>query len=251
MFGIDDAMANAVIGGIMTGGAQALFSGIANNYAADRDWSRNASMSWDMWNATNAYNHPAAVMQRYREAGLNPNLIYGQMPQVSQPSVVRSQTKPVDFDLNWFLGQQLEGGKLNNDLAAEQIVNARKEGKIKDVAYEQTREQTNLLRTRNELETKRYEDAHELNKAQIRNLDIKRREVDLAASALNYQIQGDQAVRDFIKNGAAKAGVEITDGTAEAIRRMGTSAGELGMTILKSYLEGKVKDSPWYPGSKK
>lgn len=30
-----------------------------------------------MWNLQNQYNSPAAQMQRYREAGLNPNLIYG------------------------------------------------------------------------------------------------------------------------------------------------------------------------------
>ena len=30
------------------------------------------------WNLQNAYDSPAAQMQRYREAGLNPNLIYGQ-----------------------------------------------------------------------------------------------------------------------------------------------------------------------------
>ena len=32
----------------------------------------------DMWNKQNAYNTPAAQMQRYRDAGLNPNLIYSQ-----------------------------------------------------------------------------------------------------------------------------------------------------------------------------
>lgn len=32
----------------------------------------------DMWNAQNAYNTPQAQMERYRQAGLNPNLLYGQ-----------------------------------------------------------------------------------------------------------------------------------------------------------------------------
>lgn len=36
-------------------------------------------MAWQeaMWNKQNAYNHPVQQMSRYREAGLNPNLIYG------------------------------------------------------------------------------------------------------------------------------------------------------------------------------
>lgn len=33
-------------------------------------------MQWDMWNAQNAYNTPAAQMQRLKDAGLNPMLVY-------------------------------------------------------------------------------------------------------------------------------------------------------------------------------
>lgn len=33
-----------------------------------------------MWRKTNEYNHPKAQMERLREAGLNPNLIYGTSP---------------------------------------------------------------------------------------------------------------------------------------------------------------------------
>lgn len=39
------------------------------------------------WNMQNAYNTPAAQMGRYRDAGLNPNLIYGQS---NEAGVVRS-----------------------------------------------------------------------------------------------------------------------------------------------------------------
>lgn len=35
------------------------------------------NQSVEMWNMQNAYNTPAAQMERYRAAGLNPNLIYG------------------------------------------------------------------------------------------------------------------------------------------------------------------------------
>lgn len=38
----------------------------------NRDWQE------DMWNKQNAYNTPAAQMSRYTDAGINPNLIYGQ-----------------------------------------------------------------------------------------------------------------------------------------------------------------------------
>ena len=35
-------------------------------------------LNLEQWNAQNAYNTPQAQMQRYMEAGLNPNLMYGQ-----------------------------------------------------------------------------------------------------------------------------------------------------------------------------
>ena len=31
----------------------------------------------EMWNMNNAYNDPSAQMERLRQAGLNPNLVYG------------------------------------------------------------------------------------------------------------------------------------------------------------------------------
>lgn len=40
------------------------------------DYSYNQEL--EQWNRENAYNSPLAQMQRYQEAGLNPNLIYGQ-----------------------------------------------------------------------------------------------------------------------------------------------------------------------------
>lgn len=39
----------------------------------------------DMWNLMNEYNSPYSQMQRYQEAGLNPNLIYSQQNTTSQP----------------------------------------------------------------------------------------------------------------------------------------------------------------------
>lgn len=43
-----------------------------------REWSER------MWNLNNEYNTPSRQMSRYREAGLNPNLLYGQPQAVSQ-----------------------------------------------------------------------------------------------------------------------------------------------------------------------
>lgn len=44
----------------------------------DTAWEREKAYNLDLWNKQNEYNTPAAQMARMREAGLNPNLFYGQ-----------------------------------------------------------------------------------------------------------------------------------------------------------------------------
>ena len=49
----------------------------------NRDWNLNLAKlqnQWniDQWNRENAYNSPAAQMARFKDAGLNPDLAYGQ-----------------------------------------------------------------------------------------------------------------------------------------------------------------------------
>lgn len=62
-----------------------------NKQLAQYNFDRNL----EMWNMQNEYNTPKAQMDRFKDAGLNPNLIYGQgspgnasnMPQYSQEAV--------------------------------------------------------------------------------------------------------------------------------------------------------------------
>lgn len=55
----------------------------ANAELAKYNWQQQK----EMWNAQNAYNTPSAQMARYRDAGLNPNLIYGQGSAGNSPSI--------------------------------------------------------------------------------------------------------------------------------------------------------------------
>nr|QJI53654.1 MAG: DNA pilot protein [Cressdnaviricota sp.] len=47
------------------------------------------------WNMNNEYNSPAAQMRRFKEAGLNPNLIYGKMDNTSSQSVQTAKYEPL------------------------------------------------------------------------------------------------------------------------------------------------------------
>lgn len=67
-------------GSLLGQGSNALMQGIQNRKARRwnekmYDWQRRDSLS--DWAMQNAYNHPSAQMARLREAGLNPNLVYG------------------------------------------------------------------------------------------------------------------------------------------------------------------------------
>lgn len=51
---------------------------IMNYHLQTQEAKREREYNKQMWEEQNAYNTPEAQMKRYRDAGLNPNLIYGQ-----------------------------------------------------------------------------------------------------------------------------------------------------------------------------
>lgn len=62
------------------------------------------------WNMQNAYNSPSQQMQRFKEAGLNPNLIYGQM--TNSPVIRSTEAKAPDF-----VAPRLETQGIGNSLS--------------------------------------------------------------------------------------------------------------------------------------
>lgn len=75
MEGIAQAIASTVNTGLNIGFGF-LSQKKQNQYNLDQ-WQREVNYNNEMWEKNNAYNSPAAQMARYKEAGLNPNLIYG------------------------------------------------------------------------------------------------------------------------------------------------------------------------------
>ena len=125
-------------------------------------WHRERQAALEDWNRENAYNSPAAQMQRYREAGLNPNLIYGQSDTsggMASPSIAGSMTSgapatpaagvsphpviPKNFESMFsrigdalmnipFYKQQVRGVKLENDLKEEELSVRRQERSVRE-----------------------------------------------------------------------------------------------------------------------
>lgn len=72
-------------------------------------YSRQYADNLALWNMQNEYNSPAAQMQRFKDAGLNPNLIYGQQ-NTAGPLTSPDVQKP-QFDAPQY-GNAISGGAL-------------------------------------------------------------------------------------------------------------------------------------------
>lgn len=64
-------------GGFLLGGASSLLGSVIGANKQEDINNANISNNWKMWNATNEYNSPINTINRYKEAGLNPALMYG------------------------------------------------------------------------------------------------------------------------------------------------------------------------------
>lgn len=92
--GIPAAPLIAAGASLLGAGANAYSSGRTNKKTRewnDKQYYRTRQDALADYNMQNTYNSPAAQMQRYREAGLNPNLIYGQS---NEAAPVRSSETP-------------------------------------------------------------------------------------------------------------------------------------------------------------
>lgn len=118
MFGIDDLF-SAVTNAVPFVGP--LFGGRRDDSA--RRYQLQYEQSLDFWNRQNAYNHPAAQMRRFREAGLNPHLIYGQTnmagPIATAPVPEGNGEKP-DYLEGLFKYQSLRNGEAQHELIEAQ-----------------------------------------------------------------------------------------------------------------------------------
>jgi hypothetical protein len=68
----------APVAGAIIGGLSSLIGGAFGNRSRKRQSVAQRNWNVKMWNAQNAYNTPRNQMQRLRDAGLNPALMYGQ-----------------------------------------------------------------------------------------------------------------------------------------------------------------------------
>lgn len=107
---------------------------------AEAQYEKQRAHALEDWNTQNAYNSPAAQMQRLKEAGLNPNLVYGngadatagQMPRQSDTGSYDAEAPQVDFNaqrslMNYydtqFRQQQTDNLQVQRTLMEQQAIN--------------------------------------------------------------------------------------------------------------------------------
>lgn len=93
-------MPNPVSGAAIDAGVglvQSIGSAIYNSYWQNENYRRTLNMLEDQ----RKYDSPSAQMQRLKDAGLNPNLIYGQMQSSASPTPLGSPSSPPTFVSNF------------------------------------------------------------------------------------------------------------------------------------------------------
>lgn len=97
MFGVDDAAAAAAIqagASVLSAGGQIYAQGRMNRRT--RKWNEKMygiqrADTLENWNRQNAYNSPEQMMTRFRQAGLNPHLVYGKGADTTASSIQNTQ----------------------------------------------------------------------------------------------------------------------------------------------------------------
>lgn len=118
---------NPLIGGALIGLGGSVLGSIFNGFSNKSANSTNIKLAreqraWNekMWYLNNKYNTPLAQMQRYTEAGLNPNLMYGQGNSGNASSPAQGVDAPT-VRPNWNLDSQMVGEALQ--LSSQMKVN--------------------------------------------------------------------------------------------------------------------------------
>ena len=175
---------------IIGAGIDALTSNIQANNARNTAYDladKQHQYAVEDWNRNNEYNSPAAQMGRYKTAGLNPNLIYGQMsnaPAIKSPDIsFPGQAAPTSFG---HAAAATSSNILTSQMNAQQI--------------EQSKSQSALLdaTTFTKIKEGQYYDA--MAQAQLNNMGANTANTQqntlTSKSLLGNQIQHGQLIND-------------------------------------------------------
>ncbi len=152
LFGLDDAAAAALGSAVISGGVT-----MYNNHKQRKEqralMDKSIESNIQQWNRENQYNTPQAQMKRFKDAGLNPNLIYGQsntassmipstdVPEAKMPSNSFSQGVST-FNNTRLLDAQIENIEADTDKKKVEAGNSTEMVNIQRELAEDTKKKT-------------------------------------------------------------------------------------------------------------
>lgn len=220
----------------------------------NREWQEkmiNQARDWEVkrWNATNQYNSPLQQMQRYSEAGLNPNLIYSQgtpglAGQLNTSAPSSNQSAP-QFDMSPLLQAAQYANQAKQTSSNIRLQDTQAEFQKAATQTEMIRQATELARSRHiDAQAKGQAIANTLAQAiQPEQIDQARLTTDIMIwqrsisrlSAKEKQFNVDtilplEQLKLQIDNEAKKAGIRLTQ----------AQISNLAASTQKLVMEGKI-----------
>lgn len=212
------------------GAAGSAFGGVANAISTGRQnfksrefsremYQRQKQDAFDFWNVQNAYNSPEAQMQRFKEAGLNPNLIYGQGNSGNAGSIPVPDVQSAQFRTpEWGnaikdAGLTYMNGILDTEIKQAQIdiLKGQREVIDQDLLLKALNAEGRIADTeRTRVGTER----------DIFNLDFERSLRDVSADARREEVRQRRINTDLAINRDAREAVMNTTSVQEAAQRM-------------------------------
>ncbi|QCS36431.1 minor capsid protein [Capybara microvirus Cap3_SP_374] len=237
---------NNIVGTVASAGIGMLSNAQTNRYNQELARLQN-QMNIDQWNRENVYNSPQAQMARMKEAGLNPNLIYGNIntdtPQLSGKLTAGTPQQRLDpATINTLAQGQLMKAQARN-------LNADSEGKEIDneTKSEMNRSTIDEIQSRiqcNQATARRIEKESEKIVQETVNLE---KEGQLLDVDLEYRAKDYEARIDLLKKQAdlteeqAKAVVIQADLYREQIKTQRTQQELNKANAAAAYADAEVK----------
>lgn len=181
-----NAMAGLGIGGNLAGQA---FSGIFGHIAQKKEnarqrdyetamYERSKADNLAFWNMENMYNSPEMQMQRFKKAGLNPNLIYGQSNTASQlqapaPNTSNStKTNPPQLDVGSAMGSMyaIPAQQAQIDLARQNIITQQSQVEVNAATAGLKSVEQQLAQAKTDAERIRLQKLSDIYNAQLQNI---------------------------------------------------------------------------------
>ena len=177
----------------------------------------NRDFSKEMWNLTNQYNSPSQIMERYKAAGLNPHLIYGQQPQASQPmsastGAPHSEALPADTTINE-IGSSMFQATQNYIATKKQQVetdNLQKARDVMDADITEKNARTAESIQRNARSKFDLELAQDLRENTVENAILNTKNLDLQGKKIAQEIQNLDVNKKLTTAQIAKVAQEIS-----------------------------------------